>query len=298
MEQLKRLLLAFSLSLVCSVFYAQTEISGTVIDSTGEPVMSATVLEKGTANGTVTDFDGKFTIRVEAGKTLVISFIGFLTQEVPAKNGMTVTLPDDALSIEEIVVTGYTTQRKADLTGAVSVVTPSDLAKQNENNPIKAMQGRVPGMNISADGNPSGAATVRIRGIGTLNNNDPLYIIDGVPTKAGMHELNGNDIESIQVLKDAASASIYGSRAANGVIIITTKRGKEGKVKIDFDGSIALQTYAHRMEVLNAKEFGQVMWQGYVNDGLDPNSNGLGYKYDWTYNAQGVPVLNGLTMNK
>ena len=191
MEQLKRLLLAFSLSLVCSVFYAQTEISGTVIDSTGEPVMSATVLEKGTANGTVTDFDGKFTIRVEAGKTLVISFIGFLTQEVPAKNGMTVTLPDDALSIEEIVVTGYTTQRKADLTGAVSVVTPSDLAKQNENNPIKAMQGRVPGMNISADGNPSGAATVRIRGIGTLNNNDPLYIIDGVPTKAGMHELNG-----------------------------------------------------------------------------------------------------------
>ena len=298
MEQLKRLLLAFSLSLVCSVFYAQTEISGTVIDSTGEPVMSATVLEKGTANGTVTDFDGKFTIRVEAGKTLVISFIGFLTQEVPAKNGMTVTLPDDALSIEEIVVTGYTTQRKADLTGAVSVVTPSDLAKQNENNPIKAMQGRVPGMNISADGNPSGAATVRIRGIGTLNNNDPLYIIDGVPTKAGMHELNGNDIESIQVLKDAALASIYGSRAANGVIIITTKRGKEGKVKIDFDGSIALQTYAHRMEVLNAKEFGQVMWQGYVNDGLDPNSNGLGYKYDWTYNAQGVPVLNGLTMNK
>ena len=298
MEQLKRLLLAYSLSLVCSVCYAQTEISGTVIDSTGEPVMSATVLEKGTANGTVTDFDGKFTIRVEAGKTLVISFIGFLTQEVPAKNGMTVTLPDDALSIEEIVVTGYTTQRKADLTGAVSVVTPSDLAKQNENNPIKAMQGRVPGMNISADGNPSGAATVRIRGIGTLNNNDPLYIIDGVPTKAGMHELNGNDIESIQVLKDAASASIYGSRAANGVIIITTKRGKEGKVKIDFDGSIALQTYAHRMEVLNAKEFGQVMWQGYVNDGLDPNSNGLGYKYDWTYNAQGVPVLNGLTMNK
>jgi len=298
MEQLKRLLLTFSLSLACVFLYAQTEISGTVIDSTGEPVMSATVLEKGTGNGTVTDLDGKFTIRVEAGKTLVISFIGFLTQEVPAKNGMTVTLPDDALSIEEVVVTGYTTQRKADLTGAVSVVTPSDLAKQNENNPIKAMQGRVPGMNISADGNPSGAATVRIRGIGTLNNNDPLYIIDGVPTKAGMHELNGNDIESIQVLKDAASASIYGSRAANGVIIITTKRGKEGKVKIDFDGSIALQTYAHRMDVLNAKEFGQVMWQGYVNDGLDPNSNGLGYKYDWTYNPQGVPVLNGLTMNK
>jgi TonB-linked SusC/RagA family outer membrane protein len=177
-------------------------------------------------------------------------------------------------------------------------VSVDELAKQNENNPIKAMQGRVPGMNISADGSPSGAATVRIRGIGTLNNNDPLYIIDGVPTKSGMHELNGNDIESIQVLKDAASASIYGSRAANGVIIITTKKGKEGKIKIDFDASLSIQTYAHKMEVLNAKEFGQVMWQGFVNDGLDPNQNGLGYNYDWSYNAQGTPILNGITMNK
>lgn len=117
--------------------------------------------------------------------------------------------------VDEVVVTGYTTQRKADLTGAVSVVKVDEIQKQGENNPVKALQGRVPGMNITADGNPSGSATVRIRGIGTLNNNDPLYIIDGVPTKAGMHELNGNDIESIQVLKDAASASIYGSRAAN-----------------------------------------------------------------------------------
>jgi len=160
------------------------------------------------------------------------------------------------------------------------------------------MQGRVPGMNISADGNPSGAATVRIRGTGTLNNNDPLYIIDGVPTKAGMHELNGNDIESIQVLKDAASASIYGSRAANGVIIITTKGGKDGKVKIDFDASLSVQTYAHKMKVLNAKEFGQTMWQGYVNDGLNPNLNGLGYHYDWSYDANGVPRLDAITMNK
>ena len=153
-------------------------------------------------------------------------------------------------------------------------------------------------MNISADGSPSGTATVRIRGIGTLNNNDPLYIVDGVPTKAGMHELNGNDIESIQVLKDAASASIYGSRAANGVIIITTKKGKEGKIKVDFDGSIAVSTYAHKMKVLNAKEYGQVMWQAYVNDGMDPNTNGLGYRYDWGYNAQGTPVLNGISMKK
>ena len=283
-----------------TLLYAQTEITGTVVDLQGEPVIGATVLEKGTSNGTVTDFDGNFKLKVGAGKTLVFSYIGFLTQEAAAQKGMQITMKEDALSLEEVVVTGYTTQRKADLTGAVSVVSPSDLAKQNENNPIKAMQGRVPGMNITANGSPSGEATVRIRGIGTLRDgaNNPLYIIDGVPTTAGMHELNGNDIESIQVLKDAASASIYGSRAANGVIIITTKRGKEGNVKVDFDASVAVQTYAHKIDVLNAKEFGRVMWQGYVNDGLDPNQNGLGYRFNWSYDAKGHPVLNGITMNK
>ena len=282
-----------------TIWAQQVDIHGTVLDDLGEGLPGATVKEKANANnGTLTDLDGHFTLKVEKGAVLVISFMGFDTQEVEAKDGMTVTMGETVADMNELVVTGYQVQRKADLTGAVSVVSVDELAKQNENNPIKAMQGRVPGMNISADGNPSGAATVRIRGVGTLNNNDPLYIIDGVPTKAGMHELNGNDIESIQVLKDAASASIYGSRAANGVIIITTKRGKEGKVKIDFDASVAVQTYANRMEVLNAKQFGQVMWQGYVNDGLDPNMNGLGYHYNWTYNQQGVPVLNGITMSK
>ena len=298
MKHLKRLLLSAMLILACTIVYAQSEITGTVVDEFGDGLYGTTVVEKGTSNGTVTDLDGNFTLKVAEGTPLVISFIGFETLEVPAKQGMKVTLKENTSELSEVVVTGYTTQRKADLTGAVSVVSVDEIAKQNENNPIKALQGRVPGMNVSADGNPSGAATVRIRGIGTLNNNDPLYIIDGVPTKAGMHELNGNDIESIQVLKDAASASIYGSRAANGVIIITTKRGKEGKVKINFDGSVAVQTYVHKMDLLNAKEFGQVMWQGYVNDGLDPNQNGLGYHYDWTYNQQGIPLLNGITMNK
>ena len=296
MEQ-KRFLLSFLTLLLSTIMYAQQEITGTVTDAFG-PVIGATVMEKGTTNGTVTDFDGNFKLKVEAGKMLVFSYVGYLTQELPAANGMEVAMKEDSKQLQEVVVTGYTTQRKADLTGAVSTVSVDELAKQNENNPIKALQGRVPGMNIAADGSPSGSATVRIRGIGTLNNNDPLYIIDGVPTKAGMHELNGNDIESIQVLKDAASASIYGSRAANGVIIITTKGGKDGKIKIDLDASVAMQTYVHKMEVLNAKEFGQVMWQGYVNDGLDPNANGLGYRYDWTYNQQGIPVLNGISMSK
>ena len=299
MNNLSRLLMSSALCAVCTMANAQqVNVSGVIKDATGETIIGASVMVKGTKTGTVTDFDGRFHVECTPGATLVISYIGYQTQEVKAADGMNVVLQEAANDLNEVVVTGYTTQRKADLTGAISVVSVDDIAKQNENNPIKALQGRVPGMNISADGSPSGTATVRIRGIGTLNNNDPLYIVDGIPTKAGMHELNGNDIESIQVLKDAASASIYGSRAANGVIIITTKKGKEGKIKVDFDGSIAVSTYAHKMKVLNAKEYGQVMWQAYVNDGMDPNTNGLGYRYDWGYNAQGTPVLNGVSMKK
>ena len=293
----KRFILSFLTLLTCTIMYAQQAITGNVVDQTGEPVIGATVMEKGASNGTVTDFDGNFTLKVEAGKMLVFSYIGYQTQELPAQNGMKVTMQDDALSLNEVVVTGYTTQRKADLTGAVSVVSVSELAKQNENNPMKALQGRVPGMNISADGNLAGAATVRIRGIGTLNDNDPLYIIDGVPTKAGMHELNGNDIESIQVLKDAASASIYGSRAANGVIIITTKKGKDGKVKVNFDASVSASFYANKIETMNAEQWGRAFWQANVNDGLNPNNNNVGYNFDWTYDKNGNPHLNGLTMN-
>lgn len=299
MNNLSRLLMSSTLCAVCTMENAQqVNVSGVIKDATGETVIGASVMVKGTKTGTVTDLDGRFYVECTPGATLVISYIGYQTQEVKAADGMNVVLQEAANDLNEVVVTGYTTQRKADLTGAISVVSVDDIAKQNENNPIKALQGRVPGMNISADGSPSGTATVRIRGIGTLNNNDPLYIVDGIPTKAGMHELNGNDIESIQVLKDAASASIYGSRAANGVIIITTKKGKDGKIKVDFDGSIAVSTYAHKMKVLNAKEYGQVMWQAYVNDGMDPNTNGLGYRYDWGYNAQGTPVLNGISMKK
>ena len=297
MKELKRLLLSTLLIFASTIMYAQTEITGTVVDETGEGAIGATVMEKGTSNGTVTDFDGNFTLKVNEGATLVITYIGFEPVEIAATSGVKVQLQENASELGELVVTGYTTQRKADLTGAVSTVSVSEMAKQNENNPMKALQGRVPGMNITADGNPSGAATVRIRGVGTLNDNDPLYIIDGVPTKAGMHELNGNDIESIQILKDAASASIYGSRAANGVIIITTKRGKDGKVKVNFDGSVATSFYTNKIETMNASEWGRAYWQACVNDGLNPSNNNLGYNYDWGYDANGNPVLHKMTMN-
>ncbi|MDO4958776.1 MAG: TonB-dependent receptor [Prevotellaceae bacterium] len=294
-----KILLSLITLLICSVqAFAQTiKVTGNVTSkSDGEALIGATVKEVGTQKATITDFDGNFTLEVNKGAQLVFSYVGFETLTVDAVDGMQVVM-SDAAELQELVVTGYQVQRKADLTGAVGVVNVTELQKQNENNPMKALQGRVPGMNISADGSPSGAATVRIRGIGTLNNNDPLYIIDGVPTKAGMHELNGNDIESIQVLKDAASASIYGSRAANGVIIITTKKGKEGRLKVDFDASIAASIYTNKVKTLNAKEWGQAFWQANVNDGRDPNNNNLGYRFDWAYDANGNPMLNGIAMN-
>ena len=273
------------------------EVKGNITDATfHEPVMGAAIRETGTDNGVVSDIDGNFSLKVRQGATLTISYIGMVTQTLPATAVMNIVMAEDDKVMEEVVVVGYSTQRKVDVTGAINSVNVDDLAKQNENNVVKAMQGRVPGMNSTADGGPSGAATVRIRGVGTLNNNDPLYIIDGVPTKAGMHELNGSDIESIQVLKDAASASIYGSRAANGVIIITTKKGKD--LKITLDASVAASFYANKIEVLNAKEYGQCMWQAYVNSNQDPNTNGLGYTYDWGYDANGNPVLHGVTMSK
>lgn len=289
------LIFCFSLSAMAQ----NIQVKGNVTDATyGDPIVGVTILEVNTPNGTVTDMDGNFSISVAENSQIQFSFVGMKTVILPASQQMNVIMEDDFNVMEEFVVTGYTTQRKADLTGAISVVSVDDLQKQNENNPMKALQGRVPGMNINADGNPSGAATIRIRGNGTLNNNDPLYIIDGVPTKGGMHELNGSDIESIQVLKDAASASIYGSRAANGVIIITTKKGKDGKVSVDIDASVAASMYVNRMKVLNAEQWGQAFWQARVNDGLDPNNNNLGYHFNWGYDKNGVPQLDNLTMSQ
>ena len=297
----KKLFLTFLMAMCCAaMIHAQTTATGVVVDAaTGEPIIGASVLEEGTTNGTITDFDGNFSITVGKDAMVVISYVGYKSQQLFPSANMKVSLAEDSEVLEEVVVTGYTTQRKADLTGAVSAISAKDLEKQQENNPMKALQGKVPGLNISADGNPSGSAGVQIRGAGSFNSsNAPLYIIDGVPTTSGMHELNPNDIESIQVLKDAASASIYGSRAANGVIVITTKKGAEGKIRVDLDASVAVQSYVNRMHVLNSEQYGRALWQAYINDGQqDPNFNPY-YRYDWGYNAQGQPVLNSVMLNK
>ena len=275
-------------------------VTGVIVDESGLELIGAVVMVRGTSAGTVTDADGRFSIAASKGDVLEVSMLGYASasQEVGTASDYRIVLREDVSSLEELVFTGYAVQRKADLTGAVSVVDMGELSKQRENNPMKAIQGRIPGMNITSDGSPSGSATVRIRGIGTLNNNDPLYIIDGVPTKGGMHELNGSDIETIQVLKDASSASIYGSRAANGVIVITTRKGKEGTLNINFDASVGMSMYTTKMDVLNTAEYGRAMWQAYVNEGQNPNTNALGYRYDWGYDASGYPILNKITMDR
>ena len=272
MKELKRLLLSTLLIFASTLLYAQSEITGSVVDETGEGVIGATVKEKGTNNGTVTDFDGNFKLKVKAGTMLVVTYIGYDPIEMSAANGMKFELKENASQLAEVVVTGYQTQRKADLTGAVAVVKTDELKTSSDTDPMRALQGKVPGMTITSNGSPVGAGTVRVRGGGSFNSSqDPLFIIDGVPTTTNLNTLNMNDIESMQVLKDAASASIYGSRAANGVIIITTRSGKKGdKVKVDFSANLTAQFYNKQtmMKLANTAEYATAMAQAAMNDGL------------------------------
>lgn len=262
--------------MVCVVVQAQSlQVEGTVVSkSDGEPIIGATVLESGTTNGTITDLDGKFLLTVKQNAEITISYVGFKSQTLKAQGVLQVVLEEDAEILQEVVVTGYTTQRKADLTGSVAVVSMDALKTTADSDPMRALQGKVAGMTITGNGSPSGTATVRIRGIGSFNSSqDPLYVIDGVPTTMSLNSLNTNDIESMQVLKDAASASIYGSRASNGVIIITTKKGKKAdKVKVDFSANLTAQFYTSQslMNVCNSSEYATAMAQAALNDGLDP----------------------------
>ena len=292
MERLRRFLMSFMLIFASTLMYAQ-EITGTVVDETGEGVIGATVKEKGTGNGAVTDLDGNFKIKVEKGAVLVISYIGYDNVEIAAAPGMKVELKENASELAEVVVTGYQTQRKADLTGSVAVVKTDELKTSSDTDPMRALQGKVPGMTVTSNGSPVGAGTVRIRGGGSFNSSqDPLFIIDGVPTTTNLNTLNMNDIETMQVLKDAASASIYGSRAANGVIIITTRSGKKGdKVRVDFSANLTASFYNKQtmMKLSNTADYATAMAQAAMNDGLDPEQ--YANNYGLTLNATaGTPI--------
>ena len=294
MEKIKSLLLGALFIIVSTTLQAQSfEATGVVVDNFGDAVIGATVMQKGTSNGTVTDIDGNFKINVNNGDILSVSYIGYVTQEFPAAKDMRIVLKEDAQSLQEVVVTGYQVQRKVDLTGAVAVMDMKGPKSESDPNMLNSMQGKLPGVDIVTDASPGGGgSSIRVRGMSTVNACDPLYVIDGVATTENLNSLNPADIESIQVLKDASSASIYGSRAANGVIVITTKRGKEGKMSINLSYNAAMQTVAKTFKTLSAEQWGQAYWQACANDGIAPTAAASLYGTGAT--PQLVPSINGV----
>lgn len=267
----------FAVSLENSeIMQQRKKITGTVIDSTGEPVIGANVLEKGTSNGVITNLDGQFELNIQSGAIVEISFIGYVTQEFKIVNQsiLNVTLQEDAQALDEVVVVGYGVQKKKLVTGATVQVKGDNLQKLSTTSAFTALQSQTPGVNITqSSGQPGEGFKVNIRGLGTIGNSAPLYVIDGV-AGGDLNSLNPADIESIDVLKDAASAAIYGARAANGVILVTTKQGKVGKISVTYDGYIGWQNFYKMPELLNAKQYMEVM------DALSFNQDN-DMVYDW-----------------
>lgn len=233
-------------------------VTGTVVDQNGEPLMGVNVIEKGTTNGTMTDMDGRFTLSVPGNATLQISYIGYTTEEVVVNNQtkLNITLKEDSQNLDELVVVGYGVVRKADLAGSVAVLDSKSFKDQPIVQVSDALQGRVSGVQVQNSGVPGGTVKIRVRGSGSINrSNDPLYVIDGIVRESGLTGLNPEDIQSMQVLKDASSTAIYGSRGANGVVLITTKTGKANVKQITFDAQVGIGTVAKRYETLTPYEF-------------------------------------------
>ena len=287
------IMLAFQalLGIGAGVLNAQTVKGSVISGSDNEPLIGASVMVQGTKTGSVTDLDGNFTIEAKNGQTLEVSYLGFITQKVKVNGSVVqVTLQEDKHSLDEVVVVGYGVQKKKLVTGATVQLKGDDIAKLNTTNPLSAMQGQTPGVNIvSTSGQPGASMSVTIRGLGTVGNSQPLYLIDGVG--GDITTLNPADIESIDVLKDAASAAIYGAQAANGVVLVTTKSGKEGVSKITYDGYVGWQTLGRKFEMLNANQYMQIMDEALLNSYMSPidwtslsairDANGNVYNTDW-----------------
>lgn len=267
--------------------------SGTVVSSSDNlPLPGVNVVVKGTTNGTITDMDGKFSLSVENGATLVVSFIGFETQEVMySGQPLNISLVEEFSDLDEVVVVGYGVQKKKLNTGATVQVKGDDIARLNTTNPLQAMQGQTPGVSIaSTSGQPGSDMKVTIRGLGTIGNSGPLYLIDGIG--GDISTLNPADIESIDVLKDAASAAIYGAQAANGVVLITTKSGKEGKSQVSFDAYYGVQSVERQVDLLDAKEYMTIMDEQSLNSGK-ATFNWNGKKDDGSYAIAGIHDAEG-----
>ena len=284
MKRVVKLALLFAFLIPLSSLAQNIQLTGTVTDTTGETVIGASVLEKGTTNGVITNIDGNFSLNVSPKAIIVISYVGYTTQEIPlngAKN-IKVVLREDTEMLEEVVVIGYGTMKKSDMTGAISSVDVEELSKRTTTNPAEALQGKIAGVNImKAGGNAGAGVQVKIRGVKTFGDNEPLYIIDGFP--GDINAVNPQDIQAMEVLKDGAAAAIYGSVAANGVIIVTTKNGKKGETKIDFSAYVSMTNVAKKLDLLNAEQYKKVHTQMYENwnahvinhkSQYDPKGNG------------------------
>lgn len=301
----KLLSVLFLLSFTLASVYAQNiQVKGTVVSgSDNEPLPGVNVVVKGTTNGGITDLDGNFTLSVPADATLSITYIGFKSQEVAVegKHSLKIVLQEDTETLDEVVVVGYGVQKKSVVTAAIAKVSADDLSTTAPVRMDNALKGLAAGVTVtSASGQPGAAAQIRIRGIGTTTGDgaaDPLYIVDGMPIEGGLDYLNPNDIASIEVLKDAASGAVYGARAANGVILVTTKTGKEGKAKVTYDFSYGWQRPWKERDVLNASEYAVMMNEGAINAGMapkysDPYSYGVGTNWQKETFNYDAPVMN------
>ncbi|MHA8085312.1 TonB-dependent receptor [Aquirufa antheringensis] len=268
-------LLALMLTLSWVAFGQDRKVAGTVSDAKGGGIPGVSVVIKGTTTGTTTDVNGAFSLNVKGNADLVVSSVGYKTVNVSVGNrsSLAITLDDDVSQLNEVIVTGYASQRKKDITGAVTVVGAKELTAVPSASLTQMLQGRAAGVTVGNDNSPGGGTMVRIRGFGSINNNSPLYVIDGVPTQGTLNQINPSDIESMQVLKDASAASIYGARAANGVVIITTKRGGEGEPKINFDMYTGVQDIGKTLDLLNTKELGQYYYESEIGAGKTPGTS-------------------------
>ena len=247
------------------------QVSGVIVDETGEPVIGASILEKGTTNGTITDFDGNFVLDVAEGATLEISYVGYATQSLKAAVGMHVVLKEDTEVLEEVVVVGYGVQKKSDLTGSISQVSEKDLQKTPAPSLGSALEGRAAGLQVTGSGAPGSNVSLNIRGIGSINNSQPLIVIDGVPTDVPLNMINMDDVATVDVLKDASATAIYGSRGAYGVVIITTKKGENEKGHISLKGSFGFDQLQRTLPLLNAYQFASLHNEMMANAGQPQN---------------------------
>ncbi len=303
-SRLRMMVCLIGMLLPMYMFAQQITVQGVVKDQTGETVIGASVMEKGTANGTITGIDGDFSLNMSPNGTLVVSFVGYKTQEVQVKGQkqLQVVLSEDAEMLDEVVVIGYGTMKKSDLTGAVSSIGNKDIKDSPVSNLGQAIQGKISGVQIVDAGKPGDNVSIKIRGLGSINNCDPLVVIDGVPTDLGLSSLNMADVERLDVLKDASATAIYGSRGANGVVMITTKRGTEGKGKLAVSANYSFQNATNVPSLLNAAQYAELSNDMMVNSGRNPNSewanpSELGAGTDWMDELLCTGVMQNYTVS-